>query len=486
MFLGSHKMMLHKKIFFIFLYFYIFIFLFFIFNPIKAVSDVLSLNHYLQNRHQAWVNSIHYYYLDNGLNLIVRVDHRAPMVVTEVWYQAGSADESFGKTGAAHFLAHMMYRGTTDFPPKDLIKLIMINGGSMNIFTSHDSTAYIDTLPSAQLNLAFELESARMQNLSFNTDAMNQERKVVLAERHAKMIDNPVGYLFEVLNYVGQRGSPYSHPILGWQSDLEQLTQSDLLDFYQTYYQPELSTVVVIGDVDPDQVYHSVSQYFGGIKIGLSPEHKNYPMSQPSGIQHILIKKQGAIPTLLLSFRVPTVPSALADQGLSGKDNPDHEAGWALILLKDLLSQMSSSIFQKNLVRDQSLASSISVHYDAFELNPTVFTVLAHPMPGVSLAQLRGAIVDAITALASNSIDSNLLQRAKKYAQAQYLYSLDSFSGQADFLGQTQSVGLSLENSQSYLRHILNLDPSELQRVVRTYFIQDNLTDGMLMPAEGV
>ncbi len=426
-----------------------------------------------------FIDSVHEYNLDNGLKLIVRVDHRAPVVMSQVWYQVGSRDESIGQTGVSHFLEHMMYQGTETFPPGELMRLMASNGGISNAYTYQDGTMYADFMPKDQLGLIFQLESDRMEDLSFGSDQFIKEKQVILEERQAQVGDDPMGYALETLNYVSQMGSPYANPVIGFRGDIDQLSIQDLDTWYSRYYVPNLATVVVVGDINPDNVYQLALQYFGGLKSGALQVEKNYPIIPQSGVKHLLIKRPNVqAPVLIMSFRVPSVASSQA------ASSDDQEQGYGFIILANLLAGMDSSRMQQDLVRDQSIASEISIQYSSLARFNTLLTITAQPMPGVSLGQLESAIFTEIQNLSQNPPSPSEIHRAVTYAESQHLYSLDSPFGQASLLGQLSSgAGLNWQLSSNYLLYLKAISPDEIVKLINQYLTPDNLVDAELVPA---
>ena len=417
-----------------------------------------------------FADEVHQYTLPNGLNLLVRVDKRAPVVMSQVWYQVGSSNERLGETGISHFVEHMMFKGTTNFPPGELTRLIATNGGVANAYTFQDATVYSNFMPKDQLPLIFQLESDRMENLNFDAGEFESERQVILEERRLKVEDDPMGYMFQTLEYVSNMASPYENPIIGWKGDIEQLSVNEIEDWYERYYAANLATIVVVGDVDPATVNNLAEQYFGNLKRALPVEQKDYPILSQTGVKHILIKRPGGVPVLMMSFRVPSISSS-----------QNQPIGFDLIVLKDLLAEMNSSVLQEHLVRDQGLASYIGVSYNPWARYNTTFTLMARPMPGVSLGQIEGAIFDEIEALKENPPTDDQLNRIKKYAKSQYLYGLDDLSGQANLLGRVENVGLPWQLSSDYPVDIDAVTNNDLISGLSLYFNENNLVDAELV-----
>ena len=225
----------------------------------------------------AHAGDVQEFMLDNGLKLVVKEDHRAPVVVSQVWYKVGSSYEHAGITGISHALEHMMFKGTKKYPPGEFSRIIATNGGEENAFTSSDYTAYFQTLEKSRLPISFELESDRMRNLVLPKDEFAREIEVVKEERRMRTEDDPQALLYETLNATAFETSPYRQPIIGWMSDLEAMKISSLKDWYKKWYAPNNATVVVVGDVNADEVYKLALKYFAPLPRENIPEVSALP-----------------------------------------------------------------------------------------------------------------------------------------------------------------------------------------------------------------
>ena len=226
---------------------------------------------------------VHEFLLDNGLKVIVKEDHRAPIVVSQVWYKVGSSYEPAGATGVSHVLEHMMFKGTRDHPPGEFSKIIAANGGRENAFTGRDYTAYFQTLSKDRLEISFELEADRMRNLTLGQKEFEKEIEVVKEERRLRTEDKPTSLTYEQLSAVAYRNLPYANPVIGWMSDLENMTVEDLQHWYRLWYAPNNATLVVVGDVDPKQVLELAKRHFGPLKPEKIPTQKPRVEPPPAG-----------------------------------------------------------------------------------------------------------------------------------------------------------------------------------------------------------
>ncbi|MFN7096258.1 MAG: M16 family metallopeptidase, partial [Gammaproteobacteria bacterium] len=228
-------------------------------------------------------NTTHEYHLDNGLTLIVKEDHRAPVVISEIWYKVGSGYEQLGTTGISHMLEHLMYKGTPKHPGSQFFQLIADNGGQLNAFTTRDYTVYYEMLSKDKLSLSFDLESDRMANLSLDPATFNSEHQVVKEERQLRVVNDPQALTYERFNAIALQANPYQNPTVGWPSDLNNMTDKDAKNWYHHWYGPNNAIVVVVGDVNPDDVYQLAKTYFGPLKPIKMMEIKPHDTVKPLG-----------------------------------------------------------------------------------------------------------------------------------------------------------------------------------------------------------
>ncbi|MCI3951450.1 MAG: Peptidase M16-like protein, partial [Burkholderiales bacterium] len=244
--------------------------------------------------------------LSNGMRLIVKPDHRAPVVVSMVWYRIGSVDEVNGTTGVAHLLEHMMFKGTKEVPAGEFSRIIAAAGGRENAFTGRDYTGYFQTLHKSQLGLALKLEADRMANLMLSKEEFSKEVRVVMEERRWRTDDRPHALVYERLMATALLAHPYRHPVIGWMSDIEHMRLEDARAFYQTWYAPNNAILVVVGDVGPAEVFTLAEQHFGALTSKTLPARK--PQEEPPqlGIKRLTVKAPAELPYVLMAFRVPS------------------------------------------------------------------------------------------------------------------------------------------------------------------------------------
>jgi zinc protease len=416
---------------------------------------------------------VHEFKLDNGLLLIVKEDHRAPVVVNQVWYKVGASYEQSGKTGLSHLLEHMMFKGTQKHPVGEFSRLMSINGAQDNAFTTTDYTAYFQTLEKSRLPVSFELEADRMRNLNLQEAEFTKERQVVLEERRTRTEDEPSSVLFEHFRATAYRTSPYHNPTIGWMRDIEQLTLADLQDWYTRWYAPNNAVVVVVGDVNPEEVLTLAKQYFGNFKeVAITPVPSRPEIPQ-FGMQRIIVKRPAKIPSLLMGYKVPTLKTIAKE---------DTWEVYALSVLDEVLSGGNSSRLSKNLVRGQELASDASTGYDATSLLSELFMFSAVPTKDHTIAQLEEALRGQIKQVQTALVDKAELERVKTQLKAYLVYEQDSLFYQGMKIGSLAAVGLDWHLWDSYLDNVVAVTPEQVQQVAQKYLVDDSLTVAILDP----
>jgi zinc protease len=416
---------------------------------------------------------VHEFTLDNGLHLIVKEDHRSPVVVSQVWYQIGASYEQEGKTGLSHMLEHMMFKGTEKYPLGDFSRIMAVNGARQNAFTGTDYTAYFQILEKSRLPISFEMEADRMRHLVFTEDEFAKERQVVAEERRMRVEDQPNSLLREYFNATAYQTSPYQNPIIGWMSDIQNYTLADLQAWYQRWYAPNNAIVVVVGDVKPEAVFALAKQYFGPLK----PSELTPPLPRPEveqfGIKRISVKRPAKLPYLLMGYKVPS---------LSTITEENRWEVYALEVLAYLLDGGDSARLSKHLVRGQQIATTVSASYDPFSRLEEVFTFSGIPNQKNTIAELEAALQEQIKQLQSTLVDAAELERVKNKLRASQVYELDSQFYQGLKIGILETVGLDWQVFDTYLDNIKAVTAEQVQAVARQYLIDDHLTVAVLEP----
>ncbi len=416
-------------------------------------------------------NSIHEYQLPNGLALVVKPDHRAPIVLSEIWYKVGSSSEHDGITGVSHVLEHMMFKGTATYPESKIFQLVAEHGGDQNAMTSQDFTMYYQEWAPDNLALSFTLEADRMQHLTLDPKLFNSELKVVQEERKLRVDNDPNMLTFERFNAAAFPNNPYSYPTVGWPSDLQQLTIDDLRQWYQTWYVPNNAILVVVGDVNPDAVYQLVQEHFGNIKPHPLPPFKQFSLLSKRATTEQVVKAPANLPILYIGFNVPSVVSA-----------HNSREPYALDVLNSVLAGSESARLQKQLVRDQSIAGGVDSSYNLYAKFSTLFTIAAVPAQGHPTQALKQAILQQIAQLQTTPISPEELNRVKTRVLAERTYQQDSLSDEAYMIGSLESVGLSAREIDNYQREINQVTAADIQAVAQKYLIPSNMTVGTLLP----
>jgi len=411
------------------------------------------------------------YTLDNGLRVIVKEDHRAPVVVSQIWYRIGSSYEHRGITGLSHVLEHMMFKGTKAVPAGEFSRIIAANGGEENAFTGRDYTAYFQTLSADRLEVSLRLEADRMRNLTLDPAEVKKETEVVKEERRLRTDDNPTSLTYEQFNAVAWRASPYRNPVIGWMSDLDNLQVADLAGWYRRWYSPGNATLVVAGDVQPEQVRRLADKYFGPIpRVGLNPPK---PVVEPvqHGITRVTVSVPAKQPYLMMGYKTPVV----------GRADADWEP-YALTVLAAILDGGESARLSKQLVRDEAVAASVGASYDPYGRLPGMFLLDGTPTAGNDLARLEGALRAQVRRLKAQPVSRQELQRVIAQAVADKVYKKDSLFYQAMQIGMLETIGLDWRVSEQELARLKAVTPEQVQAVARKYLVDDHLTVAVLKP----
>ena len=409
--------------------------------------------------------------LSNGLKVIVKEDHRAPVVVQQVWYRAGSIDERTGTTGVAHMLEHMMFKGTKSVPAGEFSKRIAAAGGRENAFTNQDYTAYFQQLQTSKLPLAMQLESDRMHNLNLSDAEFSKEVKVVMEERRMRTDDEPHSLLYEKLMAVAFQEHPYQHPVIGWMNDLLSLTAADSREWYKTWYAPNNATLIVAGDVKAVEVFKLAQRYYGPIPAGKLPERKPHNEAPQTGIKRIVVKAPAELPYLLMVYHAPELR------------NPQQDwKPYALEVLAGILDGNESARLNKSLVREQQLASDVGASYDATSRGPGMFTLDGTPSSGKTVADLEAGLRQQIAHLVKEGVSEEELKRVKVQVTAGEVYKRDSVFYQAMQIGQLESIGLGYKAIPVMLQKLQEVTAQQVQDVAREIFQDDNLSLAVLDP----
>ncbi|HEX8231200.1 MAG TPA: pitrilysin family protein [Chloroflexia bacterium] len=414
----------------------------------------------------------------NGLKLISKEVHAAPVVSFWVWYKVGARDEHIGITGISHWVEHMMFKGTSNLGKGRIMQVVAENGGTLNAFTSDDWTAYFETLPSDRLDLGISIESDRMVNSLFDPAEVASERTVIISEREGH--ENEPDYMLnEEVSATAFKVHAYGNGIIGWKSDLQTMTREDLYNHYKTYYAPNNATVVVVGDFDTDELIAKLEAAFGSYEPsqhipqvrGVEPEQK--------GERRVIVRHPGATPQLEIVYHTPAAsdpdiyPLMVADALLSGaKPLGFGGAGMG-----------RSARLYKSLVATEIAVSAGS--YFALHKDPNLFVFGASSRqtddPEGSLRGIEDALLEEVRKLQDGEITTEELAKAVRQSRAQFIYSGDSVSSQAYMFGFLESINTA-DMYDEALDRLAAVTPQDVQRVARKYLTADNRTVGWFIP----
>lgn len=409
--------------------------------------------------------------LENGMKVIVKQDRRAPIAVSQVWYKVGSSYEHGGITGVSHVLEHMMFKGTKQHPPGEFSRIIAANGGDENAFTGRDYTAYFQTMSSDRLEVSFKLEADRMRNLLLLPEEFKKEVEVVKEERRMRTEDKPQSLTYEQFLAGAYEASPYRIPVIGWMADLDALQVEDLQVWYRKWYAPNNATLVVVGDVQPDQVIQLAQRHFGPLKPEQVAQPK--PRTEPGqrGGKRFTVKTPARQPYLILGYKTPVIGKA--------------EQAWepyALEMLAYVLDGGSSARLSNNLIRGSKLAVAADTSYSAFSRLPGMLVIDAVPTPGTTTDTVEAALLKEIERFKQELVKEEEMERVRNQIIAAKVYEKDSVFYQAMLIGQMETVGLDWRLADEYVTHLKAVTAEQIKQVAEKYLVADNLSVAVLEP----
>ncbi|MED5432277.1 MAG: pitrilysin family protein [Pseudomonadota bacterium] len=413
----------------------------------------------------------HSFTLDNGMKVVVREDHRAPVVTVMVWFKAGSIDEAPFETGLAHVLEHMMFKGTEHLGPGDFSRLVARYGGSDNAFTSYDYTAYYQQYEASRLPLALELEAERLGSLQIDDEEFHRELQVVLEERRMRTDDNPNALAWEKFQAIARPGTGYAHPVIGWRSLLAQLQPEQARSWYQRFYVPGNATLVIAGDVTRERVEPLVERFFANLPAGETPPRPKQTVKAPAGERRLALSMPVKVPSLYMLYNVPSLVTAANPQDF-----------YALTMLAGVLDGGMSARIETDLVRGQKLVAGAGASYSGIQRGDGTFTLTAAPNPGVSLETVEAALREQIVRLQTTLPDESEMARVRAGVLAGQVYEKDSVMGQAMELGTLSTLGLGLDLSETFADELARVTPEDVQRVAREWLVPERLAVAHVTP----
>jgi len=409
--------------------------------------------------------------LDNGLQVVVVPNHRIPAVVQMVWYKVGAADDPLGKSGVAHFLEHLMFKGTAAVPPGEFAASIARNGGRDNAFTTQDYTAFHETIARDRLDLVMRLEADRMTGLVLDDKVVLPERDVVLEERRMRIDNEPATLLGEQLRAALYLHHPYRNPTIGWPHEIRLLGTADALASYRKWYAPNNAILVIAGDVDLAEARPLAEQYFAAIPSQALPVRARVQEPPHHAAARLEMKSaRAAQPQWNRSYLAPSYRAGETTQA------------YPLQVLAEILGGGAGSRLHKTLVLDRSLALSAGAHYSPSTIDLTAFGLYATPKPGVSVSDLEAAIDGELRRLVRDGDESDEVRRAKERMQAASVYARDSLSGPANIIGAGLAIGQSLDEVEAWPDRIGQVTPAEVDAAARAVLVERNSATGVLLP----
>ena len=416
--------------------------------------------------------------LENGMEVVVIEDHRAPVVTHMVWYKVGAADETPGHSGIAHFFEHLMFKGTDDVAPGAFSEIVEAQGGNDNAFTSWDYTAYFQRVAADRLDLMMTLEADRMRDLRLSEEDVLTERNVIIEERKSRTDSNPGSLLSEQMRAAQYLNHRYGIPIIGWAHEIAALNREDALAFYQLYYAPNNAILVVAGDVDPAEVKVLAEKHYGPLKPseGIAPRIR--PTEPPQLAERRLTLRDGRVsdPYVIRSYLAP-------------ERNPgDQSKAAALTILAELLGGSgTTSLFAQGLQFGEApVAVYSSAFYDGGSLDVGSFGMVVVPMPGVTLEAAEAAMDKVVATFLETGPDPEDFARIKTQIRAAEIYGRDNVDGLARTYGEALTVGLSVKDVQDWPAILAAVTPEDVMAAAAEVLNRNSAVTGYLMPDEGV
>lgn len=418
-------------------------------------------------------DAIHTTILPNGLTVLTRELHHAPVVSFWVWYRVGSRNEMPGRTGVSHWVEHMLFKGTERYPKGTVDRAIARVGGTFNAMTWLDFTAYYATLPADQIQIGLDIEADRMVNAAFDPAETESERTVIIEER--RMYENQPGFrLSQELQATAFQLHPYRHETIGWEDDLRRMTREDLYGHYRSYYTPQNAIAVAVGDFRTEQMVAQIDEYFGGIK-GAAPPIPSIP-TEPSqwGERRVTVHGKEPTPRFTYAYRAPAV------------NHPDY---WAMMLLDSLLTGAKVGMFGGGTQRtsrlyralvDGELAISVGSGLLA-TIDPYLYTISVALLPTSNPSTVEAVLETEIARLQNELVEEEALARLKKQGRAKWAMGLESMSAQGRWLGLSATIA-SVEWFTDYLTALENVTPAQIRDVAQRYLLPQKRTVGWYKP----
>ena len=415
------------------------------------------------------------FHLDNGLEVVVIPDHRAPVVTHMMWYHVGSADEEPGKSGIAHFFEHLMFKATKTYPAGEFSRKVAEIGGQENAFTSYDYTAFYQQVAPSALEMVMTYEADRMENLILNDDVVKTERDVVLEERRSRTDSNPSALLAEEVNATLYQNHPYRMPVIGWLHEMQQLNLKDALAFYVKYYTPNNATLVVSGDVDLATVKALAEKTYGKVPRRAEPGKRERPQEPEQNTKRTvsLADPRVSQPSFQKMWLAPSYTSAKPGEAE------------ALDLLSEILGGSNRSRIYQSLVITDGTAASAGAYYQGGSLDTGSFGVYGSPRGTATLTEVEAGIDAQIARIIKDGVTEDELEKARNRFLKSVIFARDSQAGMARIYGSTLSTGQTIQDIQEWPDRIRAVKVQDIQTVAQRYLVDSRSVTSYLMPEDG-
>jgi zinc protease len=411
--------------------------------------------------------------LDNGMQVVVITNRRAPVVTHHVWYRIGSSDSPLGKSGLPHFHEHLMFKATKEMASGEFSKEVARNGGNDNAFTGPDYTGYFQTIARDRLELVMRMEADRMTNLILDEDEVLRERDVVLEERSMRVDNNPSARLAEQINAAQFLHHPYGVPVIGWRHEIEAYTREDSLEFYKTWYAPNNAVLLVAGDIDAAELKPLAEKYYGVIPAKAIPDRVRVQEPPQSAAREVTLKDPRVRqPSWSRSYLAPSFASGAT------------EHAYPLIVLSDILGGTSTSRLYRSLVIEQQIATSAGAYYRGSALDLGSFRLYASPKPGVSLDELEAAVEAELQRLVDEPVTEDDVKRATDRLVAEAVYARDSLSGAVRSFGIALTTGRTVDDVEAWPERIAAVTADAVNAAAAAVLKPERSVTGRLLPAD--
>lgn len=411
--------------------------------------------------------------LTNGLQVVVIEDHRAPVVTQMIWYHVGSADEPMGHTGIAHFLEHLMFKGTANHPAGEFSKFIARIGGEENAFTSYDYTGYYQSVASEYLEDVMKFEADRMENLVLTDDVIVPERNVIIEERRMRTDNSPEAMLAEETRATLFMNSPYHNPVIGWKQEMQQLTRDDAINFYKKFYTPNNATLIISGDVDAKKVRELALNIYGKLPIRTEVGPRNRPQEPAKNTSRTVTMRDPRVsePSYQQMWVVPSYHNA-----------KDKKEAAALDLLGEILGGSPRSRLYQTLIVKNGTAASVGSGYNGSAVDDGVFVVYGMPRAGTDLDTVQQQVFEQIADIRKNGVTEAELNQARNRFIKNMIYSLDSPVGLAQIYGSSLAIGMSVEDIANWPNQLKSVTTADIKDVANRYLDPQKSVNSYLLP----